>query len=95
LSVSRRLASRLRYVVKRGGKETKENNFSIHKNLQNIRKKYKNKNPYGSKKKSKKSIYKEKHRKMLQLMRKRAERRKKMKNSEKKIVKEDGENKHV
>jgi hypothetical protein len=32
---------------------------------------------------------------MLQLMRKRAERRKKMKNSEKKIVKEDGENKHV
>lgn len=32
---------------------------------------------------------------MLQLMRKKAERRKKMKNSEKKIVKEDGENKHV
>lgn len=96
MSVSRRLASRLRYVVKRRGKETKENNFSIHKNLQNIRKKYKNKNPYESKKKrSKKSIYKEKHRKMLQLMRKKAEQRKKMKNSEKKIVKEDGENKHV
>lgn len=46
-------------------------------------------------KKKVRKAYKEKHRKMLQLIRKRAERRKKMKNSEKKIVKEDGENKHV
>ena len=43
--------------------------------------------------KGKRETYKEKHRKMLQLIKKRAQRRKKMKNSEKKIVKEDGEKK--
>lgn len=37
LSVSRRSTSRPRYVVKKRKKE--KNNFSIHKNLQNIRKK--------------------------------------------------------
>lgn len=56
LSVSRRSASRPRYVVVKRRK--KENNFSIHKNLQNIRKKYKNKNPYEGKKAA--TTYKEK-----------------------------------
>lgn len=60
----------------RSRERRKENNFSIHKNLQNIRKNIKTKIRM---KAAKKHI--KKSRKMLQLIKKRAERRKKMKNS--------------
>lgn len=73
LSVSRRLASRLRYVVEEKAKK-KENNFSIHKNLQNIRKKYKNKNPYESGEK-RRATYKEKQKNVTTYKKKQASER--------------------